>query len=51
MMDFEIMEKALQIAWVNRIKDESGASWKIIPEQILTQYGGLSFLTNCDLRL
>ena len=48
MMDFEIMEKALQIAWVNRIKDESSASWKIIPEQILTQYGGLSFLTNCD---
>ena len=26
MMDFEIMEKALKIAWVNRIKDESGAS-------------------------
>ena len=43
MMDFEIMEKALKIAWVNRIKDESGASWKIIPEQALTQYGGLSF--------
>ena len=47
-MDFEIMEKALKIAWVNRIKEESGASWKIIPEQALTQYGGLSFLTNCD---
>ena len=47
-MDFEIMEKALKIAWVNRIKDESGASWKIIPEQALTRYGGLSFLTNCD---
>ena len=46
MMDFEIMEKALKIAWVNRIKDESGASWKIIPEQILTLYGGLSFLSN-----
>ena len=43
MMDFGI-----KIAWVNRIKDESGASWKIIPEQALTQYGGLSFLTNCD---
>ena len=24
------------------------ASWKIIPEQALTQYGSLSFLTNCD---
>lgn len=48
MMDFEIMEKALKIAWVNRIKDESGTSWKIILEQALTQYGGLSFSTNCD---
>ena len=51
MMDFEIMEKALKIAWVNRIKDESDASWKIIPEQALTQYGGLSFLTSCDYDL
>ena len=48
MMDFEIMEKALKIAWINRIKDERDASWKIIPEQALIQYGGLSFLTNCD---
>ena len=47
MMDFEIMEKALKIAWINRINDEGDASWKIIPEQALTQYGGLSFLTNC----
>ena len=38
------MENALKIAWVNRIKDESRASWKIIPEQALS----LSFLTNCD---
>jgi len=38
----------LIIAWVNRIKVKSGASWKIIPEQTLTQYGGLSFLTNRD---
>ena len=48
MMDFEIMEKALKIAWINRIKDDCDASWKIIPEQALIQYGGLSFLTNCD---
>ena len=33
MMNFEIMEKVLKIAWVNRIKDESGASWKIIPDR------------------
>ena len=35
MCDFEIMEKALKIAWVKRIQDESQASWKIIPNQLL----------------
>ena len=34
MCDFKIMEKALKIAWVKRIQDESQASWKII--QFLT---------------
>ena len=28
MCDFMIMEKALKIAWINRIQDESQASWK-----------------------
>ena len=35
MCDFNIMEKALKIAWVNRIQDDSQASWKIIPNQLL----------------
>ena len=28
MCEFKIMEKALKITWVNRIQDESQASWK-----------------------
>jgi len=35
MCDFKIKEKALKITWVNRIQDESQASWKIIPNQLL----------------
>ena len=48
MCDFNIMEKALKIAWVNRIQDDSQASWKIIPNQLLHKHGGLAFLTKCN---
>ena len=47
MLDFEIMEKALKIAWIKRIQGHSDASWKTIPEQVTSHYGGLSFLTKC----
>ena len=45
MCDFKIMEKALKITWVNRIQDESQASGKIIPNQLLHKHGSLAFLT------
>ena len=48
MCDFNIMEKALKIAWVYRIQDDSPASWKIIPNQLLHNHGGLAFLTKCN---
>ena len=48
MCDFKIMEKALKIAWVNRIQDDSQASWKIIPDQLLHKHGSLAFLTKCN---
>ena len=48
MCDFKIMEKALKIAWVNRIQNDSQASWKIIPNQLLLKHGGLAFLTKCN---
>ena len=43
MCDFKIMEKALKIAWVNRIGDGSQASWDIIRNQFLHKHGGLAF--------
>ena len=48
MCDFKLMEKALKIAWVNRIQDDSQASWKIIPNQLLHKHGSLAFLTKCS---
>ena len=45
MCDFKIMEKALKITWINRIQDDSQASWKIIPNRLLHKHGGLAFLT------
>ena len=49
MCDFKIMEKALKRAWIDRIQDESLASWKIIPNQFFHKNGGLAFVTKCNL--
>ena len=48
MCDFKIMDKALKIAWIDRIQNESQASWKIIPNQFFHKNGGLAFLTKCN---
>ena len=47
MLDFEIMDKALKIAWIKRLTVHDDAPWKIIPEFATTEYGGLSFLIEC----
>ena len=48
MCDFAIMEKALKIAWINRLQNQSPASWKIIPNHLLQRYGSFTFLINCN---
>ena len=47
MIDFQTMETALKIAWVNRIRQNCHSSWKILIEHFFRQYGGFSFLLNC----
>ena len=42
------MNKALKVAWIPRLQTRTDASWKIIPEIALENYGGLSFLTHCN---
>ena len=46
MTDFDIMNKALKVAWIPRLQTRTDASWKIIPEIALENYGGLSFLAH-----
>ena len=48
MTDFDIMNKALKVAWILRLQTRTDASWKIIREIALENYGGLSFLTHCN---
>ena len=48
MLDFEIMDKALKIAWIKRLAVHDDAPWKLIQEFEGTEYGGLSFLIECQ---
>ena len=40
MIDFDIMEIALKISWIQRIQQKSDAGWKAIPEIVLGDLGG-----------
>lgn len=48
MIDFEIMERALEIAWIKRSVEGGDASWKTILNYAVRQFGGVDFLINCD---
>jgi len=48
MLDFEIMDKALKIAWIKRITEHDDAAWKVIPVFAGTDNGGLSLLIECQ---
>ena len=50
MIDFEIKERSLKIAWIKRIAESSNALWKIIPNQALSQYGGLACIASVSSR-
>ena len=45
MIDFEIMERAFKLAWIKRIIDGGGASWKTI-NYAVRQFCGVDFLIN-----
>ena len=48
MIDFNILNKALEVAWIPRSQSRSDASWKIIPNAALENHGGISFLSKCN---
>ena len=45
------MERALKIAWIKRIVENRDASWKAIPNYLVSKFGGLDFLVTCDYDL
>ena len=47
MLDFEIMDKALKIAWIERITEHDDAAWTVVPEFAAAYYGGLSYIIEC----
>jgi len=53
MIDFGLMEIVLKIAWIQGIRQNSDAAWKVIPEYALSHLGGFGFLLDChyDLNL
>ena len=53
MVDLGIMEIALKVAWIRRIRQDSDAAWKVIPEDAVGHLGGFDFLLDCrdDLNL
>ena len=48
MIDFNIMNKALKVAWIRRLQSRSDALWKIIPDAVLENLGGISFVSQCN---
>ena len=48
MCDFSIMESALKIAWVDRIRDQTPASWKVIADHGVREYDNLAFSLTCN---
>ena len=48
MIDFEIMERTLKIAWIKGIAESGDASWKTILNYAVSQFGGIDFPINCD---
>jgi len=42
-INFATMVKSLRLAWINRILSDTDDLWKAIPNNFLSEYGGLSF--------
>ena len=43
MIDFEVMNTALNIVWIKRICQNSDSSWKTLAEHFFREHGDLSF--------
>ena len=51
MSDLETMIKALRLAWIPRLSNNSHPNWKTVPNYHLKKWGGLDFLLLCNYRM
>ena len=51
MTDIETMIKALRLAWIPRLVQNSFSNWKFVPDHLFKKYGGLHFLLSCNYHL
>ena len=47
MTDIETVIKALRLAWIPRLLQNSFPNWKFVPDHLFKKYGGLHFLLSC----
>ena len=47
MVNFEVMIKALRLAWIPRPLSAETRNWKTIPDHFFKKCGGLNFLLRC----
>ena len=48
MTDIETMIKALRLAWIPRLIQNTFPNWKFVPDHLFKKYGGLHFLLSCN---
>ena len=50
--NFEVMSKALKLAWIGRFlsveQPHGKENWKVIPEYFFGKFGGLNFFLRCN---
>ena len=48
MVNFEVMIKALRLAWIPRLLSTETRNWKTIPDHLFKKCDGLNFLLRCN---
>ena len=51
MIEFEIMTKALRLAWIPSLLENSKRNWKSVPGHVFKRCGGINFLLQCNYHI
>ena len=47
MIDFSLMNKALNCIWIKHFRLNENSAWTVIPNEATSHFGGFSFLSKC----